>query len=643
MVVTRRNLDWWCERGILLLVLATLVFAPLAFGAVYVWTFLVVQGLMLGVALLWLIRLWAGHKPKLLWPPLAWAVAAFVLYALARYFTADIEYVARQELIRILVYAFLFLAVAGNLYGQDTTEAISFTLTAVAALASSYAVGQFFHHSNHVWNLIAPYPGRASGTYINPDHFAGFLELVLPLPLAFLLAGRVSVITRVVLAYAALTILAGLAVTLSRGGWVAAGAGVLLLLGFLLCHRNHRLRALVVLLALVAVGSFFTMRYLSHSIGYMRRVAQPNDTGSSVVDTAARLDMWGAAARMWQDHFWWGVGPGHFDYRFREYRPEGFQQDPDHAHNDYLELLADWGTAGAVIVLGGIVVFIFGLVNTWPHVRREENAFSSGMSSRYAFFLGAVSGLFALAVHSTVDFNLHIPANALAGVTVLALVTSNVRFATKRHWLRARLPLQLAATGTLGVMMVYFAAQGWRRGGETWWTSRAQLRPPFSPEQAAALKKALVCEPNNFLTDYNIGECYRVESLNGDTNYAALAETALKFYAQGIRLNPYDPYCQLRSGMCLDWLGRHREAEKYYAAAEARDPNGNYVVANIGWHYVQIGDYPAARQWFMRADKLASGHNLIARNYLFEICEPRLRERASGRLPMSLFYDGKDN
>ena len=64
MVFTRRNLDWWCERGILALVLATLIFAPLAFGAVYVWTFLVVEALTAGVAVLWLVRLWGGYKPN---------------------------------------------------------------------------------------------------------------------------------------------------------------------------------------------------------------------------------------------------------------------------------------------------------------------------------------------------------------------------------------------------------------------------------------------------------------------------------------------------------------------------------------------------------------------------------------------------
>ena len=635
-------MDWWCERGILILVLAALVFAPLAFGAVYAWSFLVVQALVMGVLALWVVRLWGGHKPKLLWPPLAWAVAAFVSYAVVRYFTADIEYVARQELIRILLYAFLFLAVASNLYSQDATETISYTLTAVAVLASSYAVAQFLNHSNQVWNLTAPYPGRASGTYICPNHFAGFLELVLPLALAFLLAGRVSVITRVVLAYAALTIMAGLAVTLSRGGWVAAAAGVFMLLGFLLCHQNHRVRAILLLVLLLAGGGLAATHFLSKSVGYMRRVAKPDATGPGVVDTAARLQMWVPAVQMWRDNVLWGVGPGHFDYRFREYRPEGFQQRPDHAHNDYLELVADWGSVGGLMMFGGLGIFVFGLVKTWPHVRREESAFGTGMSNRYAFYLGAVSGLFALAVHSLVDFNLHIPANALVAVTLLALVASNVRFATKRHWLRARRPVQVAMTGVLGVVIIYFAVQAGRRSGETYWQAQALKSPDFSGERAAALQKALACEPQNYQTAYDIGECFRTQSLTGESNYVELAQSALLYYASGSRLNPHDAYSPLRSGMCLDWLGHHADAENFYNAAAVRDPNGNYVVANIGWHFVQTGDYAAARQWFMRANKLANWHNDMAKKYLFEICEPKLIEEASGRLPMR-FYNRKDN
>ena len=288
-------------------------------------------------------------------------------------------------------------------------------------------------------------------------------------------------------------------------------------------------------------------------------------------------------------------------------------------------------------------IFVFGMVRSWPHVRREENDFGTGMSSRYAFFLGAVSGLLALAVHSLVDFNLHIPANDLAGVTLLALVASNLRFATKRYWVRTRLPFQCALTVLLVGFEAFLVMQAWRRGGDELWTKRAEVLTLYSPEQAATLQKALAYEPKDFRAAYNVGECYRAQSLDGGDNYADLAKKALDYYKLGMRLNPDSELCPLRSGMCLDWLGHHRDAEPYYAAAELRDPNGNFVVANIGWHYVQIGDYAAARQWFMRANELASGKNQMALNYLIQICQPRLVQKASGQLPMSLFYNGKEN
>ena len=193
---------------------------------------------------------------------------------------------------------------------------------------------------------------------------------------------------------------------------------------------------------------------------------------------------------MWQDHFWWGVGPAHYDYRFREYRPEHVQADPDRAHNDYLNLLADWGAAGGTIVLAGMVAFGAGLRKTWKYVRPPENDFGRGMSNRFAFFLGASAGLLALAVHSVVDFNLHIPANAILGVTLLALLSSNLRFATERYWLGARPPVKMLATLALAAGVAYLCRQGWRRGHEAAWLAQAEPLPNFSPERAAAWKRA---------------------------------------------------------------------------------------------------------------------------------------------------------
>ena len=140
----REDLDNLCERSILGLVLGILVFAPLAFGAVDAWAFLVVQGLTIGVMLVWALRLWINPKPQLLWLPLCWVVLAFAVYAVARYLTADIEYVARQEMIQVVMCAFLFFAIVNNLYRQEFSQVISFTLIFLAMGISGYAVFQYF-------------------------------------------------------------------------------------------------------------------------------------------------------------------------------------------------------------------------------------------------------------------------------------------------------------------------------------------------------------------------------------------------------------------------------------------------------------------------------------------------------------------
>ncbi len=237
------------------------------------------------------------------------------------------------------------------------------------------------------------------------------------------------------------------------------------------------------------------------------------------------------------------------------------------------------------------------------------------------------------------DFNLHIPANALVGVTLLALVASNVRFATERFWFRPRLLAKMTLSIALAGVTVYFGAQEWRRGRrDVLAGSGSQTTPNFSPERAAALEKAFACEPQNFEIAYEIGECFRTQSLDGGADYPALGQKALDWYARDIRLNPHDGYGFLRTGMCLDWLGRHGEqTETAYREAEKRDPNGYYTVANIGWHYVQTGDYAAAEEWFMRSLKLSPLDNDIARNYL-SICESRLSGKASGLPQLPSIY-----
>ena len=174
----------------------------------------------------------------------------------------------------------------------------------------------------------------------------------------------------------------------------------------------------------------------------------------------------------------------------------------------------------------------------------------------------------------------------------------------------------------------YLGQQGWRHAAESAWLKRALRAPIFSPAQVKLLERAFAAEPMNAETAYSLGEAFRIQSLEGGSDYRELANTAMAWFGRCIKLNPYDGYGFLRYGMCLDWTERSSESAPYFDHAEQLDPNGYYTVANIGLHYVELGNYAAAKPWFERATRLEWENNEIARNYL-EISNAKLIEAAT--------------
>ena len=649
-IMTRERLDNCFEKGILFLVLAILVFGPSATGAVRPLEFLIIQGLTMGAVLLTMLRFGLNPSHRLFWPPICWSVLGFVIYAIIRYLQADIEYVARQELIRILVYASVFIVILNNLARQESTQLLSCVLIFLGMAISMYAIYQFATNSEYVWHFIRPegYRKRGSGTYICPNHLAGFLEMLAPIGLAYTLTGRIGHLLRVFLGYSSLVLLAGIGVSLSRGGWLATLLALLLFFILLIRQRQYRLPALIILVLLVSAGAF------SYSKADRARKRLENTFLLDSPDTVRiRVWLWKTALRMWEDHFWLGVGPGHFDYRFPNYRSEEVQARPGYAHNDYLQTLAEWGLCGAGLILSALALLYAGVFKTLKYVRREQGDLGTKPSNRTAFVLGASLGLVAILIHSFTDFNMQVPANAILAVTLMSLLSGHVRFASEKHWANLRLwgRVVLAIVGLAN--LAYLGEQGWRHTREYVWLDRAEHERLYLQARTAeskkkpetgqaesgltrdaadatkryvlALRQAAVVEPMNVETTYELGDTLRRLSWQGLKGYQELAEEAINWFQRGTRLNPYDPYNQTGIGMCLDWLGRHDEAAPFYEKALKLDPNDYYVRAYQGWHFVQTGDYLTAKQWFERSLKLQMAwHKPIASQYL-SLIEPKLK------------------
>ena len=245
-----------------------------------------------------------------------------------------------------------------------------------------YAIYQFATDSEYVWHFIKPagYRKRGSGTYICPNHLAGYLEMLLPLGLSYTLIGRLGQLLRVFLGYASIVMLAGIGVTVSRGGWVATIAASLLFFVLLIRRRQYRIPILIIVAALIAAG----LHFYSKADSVQKRFH--NVLSAESTDTVlARFILWKPSLRMWQDHFWLGVGPGHYDYRFPQYRPAEVQMRPGHAHNDYLNTLADWGVLGGGIVASALLLVYHGAFRTWKFVGRAQGDLGGKSSNRAAF------------------------------------------------------------------------------------------------------------------------------------------------------------------------------------------------------------------------------------------------------------------
>jgi tetratricopeptide (TPR) repeat protein len=291
-------------------------------------------------------------------------------------------------------------------------------------------------------------------------------------------------------------------------------------------------------------------------------------------------------------------------------------------HNDYLNTLVDWGLAGAALVAAAWGALLWGALWGWRFIRRSASDLSQKKSSKSAFVLGASLGLFAFMLEAFADFNFHIPANAITAVTLMAMISSHLRFATDRFWVTQRLVGRVLATIVLGAAIVWLAEEGWKNIREQHWLGRAAAAGEDLPAQLAALERAFAIDNRDFETAYAIGENLRLQSLGPGENRPQLAADAVTWYRRSIALNPYDAYSFLRIGLCTHWLGYPERAVEWFDNALKLDPNSYFMLAHAGWHALQLGHREQARPLIERSLRLKPADNPLAEACLNRLAEP---------------------
>jgi O-antigen ligase len=300
---------------------------------------------------------------------------------------------------------------------------------------------------------VAPF-----GPFVSKNHFAGYVELaaLLALGLAAGLAddarrapgllgwAESRQAPRVVLAYGAFGLLSlAVLVSLSRGGAVSLAAG---LVAFVLLRPGHqeasglwRRRGLGALV--VGVAALAALAVLPSEARHRLRTI---GRGERDLSTAYRTVVWHDSLVLVASSPVVGHGLGAFVDALPRFKTGAGDVRVEHAENDYIELLAEGGAVGLILLLGVGGTLVLSQQAT------PSSAAYQGARPRRALYTGAAAGLVALAVHSLVDFNVRIPSNACLVALLAAWVLS--QRAPSRH--RATGALALAAVCTAGLLAV---------------------------------------------------------------------------------------------------------------------------------------------------------------------------------------------
>jgi len=342
------------------------------------------------------------------------------------------------HLFRLLAYAATFIASALLLDRHRRRYALVIVLSLAAVFEATYGVREAALHRYAIWGWVNTLIfNRVTGTFVNPNHFAHYAAIVLPMALYIAAAAwhdaaprtaplRYRIVRLVetklipfgfgfVAAFACMT---AILVAQSRGALLSAVAG-LALVAAISSGRRHAVRraALIVVAAAMMVALIVYVAGAQRTLGRLRGI-----TSGEAAALGGRGDDMRAAFAIWELFPIFGSGLGTFADVVSITGIGTPELVINHAHNDYAEIAATTGALGLIASLVPFLAGIFALARSAFRPRGPELSWS-----RQAFQVAALASLLIAMIHALVDFNFFIPANpatlaAIAGAAVAVTV-----------------------------------------------------------------------------------------------------------------------------------------------------------------------------------------------------------------------------
>ncbi|HET9698278.1 MAG TPA: O-antigen ligase family protein [Terriglobales bacterium] len=386
-----------------------LMLAPLLFGATEVWSQFIQRTCIALLLALWTWQQYLQREVLLVRNPVYVPALCFGLIGILQFLFGWTVYrhATNTELLNLAAYGGLILIAAETM--DRRRRQISF-VSAMGCFGSALAVFsilQKFSETKAIYGFREVHAISAYffGPYANHNHYAGLMEMLAPLAMAAGALERGA--KRYLLWFGASLMTFSIYLCGSRGGIIAAGAGIV----FACAMRYRQLpgRQTTIQIAMVILCLFALTAFLGTEKNWRR---------ASDLKDGQRMTIAGDTLRMSLHNPLLGFGLGTFQRAYPKYQSFSDEKLINHAHNDYLETLADTGILGLGI-FGFLIVTVYraGLSKMRERVDEEGQILT----------LAALSGITALLVHSFFDFNLHIPANAALFFVLCSMVATPFR------------------------------------------------------------------------------------------------------------------------------------------------------------------------------------------------------------------------
>ena len=415
---------WWSSDAVLYSVVALLMFAPLAFGAVEPWAMFTLELVSLVLFLLWIWPQLRSGRIACAWNPTLTPMCAFAGLILLQLIPGVSAYrhATSSALLLYVAYGLVCFLVVQTLTRTTHLRKLATAFTVYGFGVALFSGIQGASSTSKIYWLRTPrFGGWIYGPYVNHNNYAGLMEMLAPIPLVYAFSRYAHGRKRWLAVSASAFMGATIFLSGSRGG-MTAFALEMAIFSWLLFRERTRNRVVLLLGGFLLV-SLLSILWIGGS-EVSARISTITKHQHSDLTSDIRFAIDGDSLRMFARRPVLGWGLGNFANVYPQFRSFYTNLFVNEAHNDYLQALTETGALGFGIVIWFLVVVL-------QNARRKIRNWSSDVNGIVT--VAALLGIAGMLVHSFVDFNLEVPANAMLFYILCVIAAMEPRFRNFRR------------------------------------------------------------------------------------------------------------------------------------------------------------------------------------------------------------------